>query len=165
MNIARRVPEAFKMNASVIRKHDERVRALHAAVQPYKAEEILIVTGRNIFYPATINRLPIRNDELFRELSATLPEYTVLEIAPDRDYHLRANQYNTDLVYDSTIIIPESVEYVLFAFNHLPQEQQPNNLLLERQTDPNDQFQPYYLGVMTRPFTFVGYTVQRDKDI
>ncbi|MDP3970269.1 MAG: DUF2723 domain-containing protein [bacterium] len=156
--MARKSDVLFKMNATIIQKRDDSITDFNEVITAYSPDEILVVASRNIFYPAKINQLPVRNDEIFRELSATLPDYYVFEIAPDRDYYLEAHNNEMELIYDTTITVPDSVKYVLFAVNWLTDSDKPTGILISREGE-------HYIGIMQKPFTYKGFTVQQEKDI
>lgn len=162
--LARKNAILFKLNASTIQREANRIIALDELVtNAYDPSEVLVVAGRNIMYPAQINRLPVRNDEIFRELSATLPEYTVAQVAPGYDYYLQSHGYITNTYEDTTTItVPDTVRYVIFALNQLAPADYPNGILIERRHI--NETEPYFIGVMDKAFTFQGFTIQHDRD-
>lgn len=162
--LARKNAILFKLNAATIQRESGRIMALDQLVtDAYDPTEVLVVAGRNIMYPARINRLPVRNDEIFRELSATLPEYTVVQVAPGYDYYLQSQGYITNTYEDTTTItVPDTVRYVIFALNQLAPADYPNGILIERMHI--NETEPYFIGIMDKAFTFQGFTIQHDRD-
>ncbi|EKD79503.1 MAG: hypothetical protein ACD_41C00053G0003 [uncultured bacterium] len=155
-HLARWSPNLFKLNAASIRESDAKLTAFVQAIQQYPAEQTLIIAGRDILYPSPANGLLIRNDEVFRELSALVSDYHSIEVAPGRDYYLTAQFNQMEAVYQSTITLPNEVKYIVFALDVLP-DNQPGDILTTASTG-------YHLGVMDRPWTLLGFTFRRAND-
>lgn len=160
--IAQKSTNTFKMNAQLIRQSDARILGLQDLVNSYDPNEVVVVAARNIMYPSAVNGLPVRNDEIFRELGATLPDYPVVQLVPDRGNYLLTQQYTTEQIDGWNVILPDTTKYVIFALNNLTDQQIPREMILEKRYTDNNQ--PYYFGLLERPFTFAGYTVQREID-
>jgi len=161
--LARNYSNLFKMNATLIQRNDDRLEAYHDLITKYDPATTVVVAARNIAYPAT-NGLPIRNDELFRELSAIIPNYQVVEVAPNRRYFLQAQASAMSTVKTTTVTVPNDTQYVIFALNMLPSSSQPTGLQLERQA-LSAGATSYYIGDMTQSFTFAGFTFKRPMDL
>lgn len=154
---ARQAPQLFKLNAALLQQNDHRAGQLVVGIRQYSPDEVLVITGRNISYPAS-NGLPIRNDELFRELSALLPEYTVVQIASDADTYLFAKEYTMETRKEPKLVLPQTVKYIIIALDQIPKEGMPEGISLEREALPDSQH--YYLGVMKQPFTFYNIAIK-----
>lgn len=124
-HLARYTPNLFKWNRTIINDSDRYLSGVREIVNYYPADETVIVTGRDLLYPSPANGLPIRNDEVFREVSYLLPEYQVVEIAPQRDYYLESTQYQMEVAYSTTVTIPNTARYVLFMVDVIPSAMQP----------------------------------------
>lgn len=162
-HLARIAPNLFKLNWSAIKQNDTKLASIVVAMTAYPPEQTMIVTGRDLLYPSPANGLLIRNDELLRELSAVLPDYTVIEVAPGRDYFLQtyANQMTT--IYQRTITLPNELHYVVFMLDHFPPDQQPDQLMTT--TLPLSETDAFYqLGIMDKSWQFAGFTFQRQAD-
>lgn len=156
-------PNLFKLNTTVIQRNDDRLQALHDLVQQYDSTKTIVVTGRNILYPAS-NGLQVRNDELFRQLSAILPNYQVVEVAPNRDYVLQADNATMQTIKHHAVIVPDTTTYVIFALDMIPSSSQPSGIILEQRALPAGDMH-YYLGIMDKPFSFEGITFKRTADL
>lgn len=162
-HLARMTPNLFKLNWAAIQQNDTKLTSIVAALAAYPPEQTVIVTGRDLLYPSPANGLLIRNDELLRELSAVLPEYTVVEVAPGRDYFLQTYANQMETTYQRTITLPNETRYVVFMLDYFPPDQQPDQFL----TTPlalagTDAW--YQLGIMDRPWQFAGFTFRRQAD-
>ncbi len=155
-HLARRAPNLFKLNAASLRESDQKLANLAQAIQLYPIDQTLILTGRDMLYPSPANGLLIRNDEVFRELSALLPDYHIVEVAPDRDYYLSAQANLMETSYSQEIILPNNLRYVIFALDVLPNEQ-PNTMLTTAQAG-------YHLGIMDGAWSMAGFTFRREAD-
>lgn len=158
--IAHKTDTPFKMNAALITQSDDRLLSLEAVAQEYDPENTVIIATRNLLYTAK-NGLPVRNDEIFRELSVELPQFTVIQLGNKYERYLFSEQYKMTNVPSTTVMVPDTTRYILFAINQIPAAESPNGMFIERRTIGDE---PYYLGIMEKPFTFLGFTVQRDKD-
>lgn len=159
---ARQWPNAFKMNRHVIAEQDQKHLAYRAVLKNYDPARTIIMSGRNVTYTSPLNGLTIRNDELFRELSVMVPQYRMLELGPGRDYFLDATNFTLATTYEQTITVPTTTRYVIFALHVLPSEHQPAGLILERQRLEGTPYY-YYLGIMDKPWQWLGYTIQYDS--
>lgn len=155
-HLARWTPNLFKLNAASIRENDQKLTNLRETIKIYPSEQTLIIAGRDLLYPSPANGLLIRNDEVFRELSAVLPDYHIIEVAPGRDYYLTAQYNQMDAIYAQDIIVQNDLRYVVFALDVLPVGQ-PSTMLTTAYTG-------YHLGIMDRPWTLVGFTFRREAD-
>lgn len=155
-HLARWMPNLFKLNAASIRESDAKLGTLADVIRTYPVDQTLVIAGRDVLYPSPANGLLIRNDEVFRELSAVLPEYHIVEIAPNRDYYLTAQDNQMDAVYDTTITQPNQVKYMLFALDTFPPTP-PSDIITTAQAG-------YQLGIMNQPWTFLGFTFRRTND-
>ncbi|MBI2415739.1 MAG: DUF2723 domain-containing protein [Candidatus Kerfeldbacteria bacterium] len=155
--LARQLPMLFKLNASYIQQTDDRLTTLQEVVQSYDPATTVILAGRNVTYPAAGNGLPVRNDEVFRELSAIVPMSHLIEVSPNRQYYLEAQQYQLTWHNTTTITVPSSTRHVIIMLQTIPPQQLPQGILLERRSA--NYGQTYYVGVMTGPFSLFNYTV------
>lgn len=156
---ARAMPNLFKMNRYLIADQDAKHEAYLEILQQYDPAQTLIITGRGITYNSLLNGLSIRNDELFRELSAIAPQYHIIELGPERDYYLSADQNTMTTTYAETLSVPPTIRYVIFALDMIPSGLQPEGLLLERRRLPGSD-QSYYLGIMDKPWHWLSYTIE-----
>lgn len=154
---ARQAPQLFKLNAALLQQNDDRAEQLVAVISQYRPEEVLVITGRNISYPAS-NGLPIRNDELFRELSAILPEYTIIQVASDADTYLWAQEYIMETHKEPKLALPQTVKYIIIALDQIPKEGMPKGITLEHKALVGSQY--YYVGSMKQPFTFYNIAIK-----
>lgn len=159
---ARWAPQLFKLNATILSQTDKRTGNLVSAIKAYAPDEILVIAGRNITYPAS-NGLPIRNDELFRELSATLPAYQVIQIAPDNTAVLSAQHYIMESLTKPSLVVSDNIKYVFIALDKIPPKGMPNGLNIKIHDLPGEQH--YYIGEMNTPFTFYEITVKHQSAI
>lgn len=156
-SLARKLPQMFLMNATMLRGSEEHLVGLIELAASYKPEEVLIITGRNISYPAP-NGLPIRNNELFRELGATLPEYLVMQIASDSDKYMRMQHNKTKHVDKTELVLPQNVKYIIIALDRIPKGAEPEGLITEPFILPGGH--QYYFGTMKDTFTFYQITIK-----
>ena len=161
---ARLAPNLFKLNRTVLAEHDATMAAYETMLATADPATTVIVTVRDVMYPAAANNLPVRNPELFRELSLLAPEFLVIELAPQRDYFLSANAFTMTTTYDSSVVVPDTIRTVLIPAHMLPDSAQPSDLIIERQALPNVTSR-YYRGIMDKPWRFLGYTIQRPADL
>ncbi len=162
-HLARWTPNLFKWNRTIIHDSDIYLQGVQEIAQHYPAEETMIITSRDLLYPSPINGLMIRNDEIFREISYSLPNYPIYEVAPKRDYYLQSHQYQMGIIYDQTVVIPNTTRYVLFVIDVIPSGMQPVGLLTEAVTVPGTSHQ-LHVGVIDQPWTFGTVTVMRQAD-
>lgn len=155
-HLARWTPNLFKLNAASIRESDAKLINLIQAIRTYPVDQTIVVAGRDMLYPSPANGLLIRNDEVFRELSAVLPDYHIIEVAQGRNYYLSAQANQMEAVYAQDIIVPNDLRYVVFALDVLP-EGQPSTMLTTAQTG-------YHLGIMDQPWSVTGFTFRRQAD-
>ncbi len=158
--VARKIPELFQLNAALLKNSDVRLGEFVDAVSMYSPEEVVVITGRNVKYPAS-NGLLIRNDERFRELGASLPEYLVVQISSDSEEYIQTQQYKTKHVKKPVLVLPHSVKYIIIALNHIPVGDEPKGLAIETKTLPGGQ--QYYAGSIEDMFTFYQVTIKRGK--
>ncbi|MBI4407256.1 MAG: DUF2723 domain-containing protein [Candidatus Kerfeldbacteria bacterium] len=162
-HLARITPNLFKLNRVAIKQNDTKLTSIMAAMTAYPPSQTVIVTGRDLLYPSPANGLLIRNDELLRELSAMLPDYTVVEVAPGRDYFLQAYANQMETTYQRTITLPNELHYVVFMLDYFPSDQLPDQLMTTAlPLSGTDAF--YQLGIMDQPWEFAGFTFQREAD-
>lgn len=157
-HVARKLPEFFQINAALLRNSDARLAEITNAVSMYSPEEVVVISGRNVLYPAT-NGLMIRNDERFRELGAILPNYLHIQIASDSTEYIKFQNYTTKNIDKSIIALPYTVKYIIIALDQIPEGDEPVGLTLETKTLPGGQ--QYYLGTMEDTFTFYQVTIKR----
>ncbi len=162
-HLARVVPNLFKLNRVAINQNDTKLTSIIAALAVYPPDQTVIVTGRDMLYPSPANGLLIRNDELLRELSAVLSDYTVIEVAPGRDYFLQTYANQMETTYQRTITLPNETRYVVFMLDHFPPDQPPDQLMTTTlPLSGTDAF--YQLGIMDKPWQFAGFTFRRQAD-
>lgn len=160
--LTRFAPALSKTNFSFLVESDARVQRLVSLIQQHPPENTLVITGRDVLYPATRTHLPMRNDEIFRELSATLTPYQVIQLQPNSEKYLSAKNAQTHKVMSKLIEVDNSIQYVIFVFDELSIEQKPQHIVVEKyKLSPN---QSYYIGSMDWPFQFLGYTIQHERD-
>lgn len=155
-HLARWTPNLFKLNAASIRESDAKLTNLTQAIRAYPVDQTIVVAGRDMLYPSPANGLLIRNDEVFRELSAILPDYHIIEVAPGRTYYLTAQANRMEAVYDRTVTLGNEVKYIVFALDVLPADQ-PQDLLTAA-------YDGYHVAIMDKPWTFVDFTFWRQAD-
>lgn len=155
-------PALTKTNLSFVWESDARIQRLVQLIQQYPAEQTLVVAGRNVFYPATRSHVPVRNDEIFRELSASLPNYQVVQLSPKGQTYLSAKNAMLQEVKGSEVRVSNDITYVIFAFDQLAGDQIPKGIIVERR--PLSAQQAYYIGSLDWPFQFLGYTIQHERD-
>ncbi|EKD76298.1 MAG: hypothetical protein ACD_43C00161G0002 [uncultured bacterium] len=161
---ARLAPNLFKLNRFVLAEHDETVAAYETMLATADPATTVIITVRDVMYPAAANNLAVRNSELFRELSVLGPDFQVIELAPQRNYFLTATSAAMATTYDNTVLVPDSTHTIIVAAHMLPDSVMPTNLILGREQLPNVTSR-YYRGIMDKPWTFLGYTIERPADL
>ena len=164
-HLARWSSLVFKWNRDSIVESDTYLAGIQQLVEQYPADQTIVITGRDMIYPSAANGLPLRNDEVFREVSYLLPGYTTFELAPERDYYLVSDQWIMDTKHETAVIVPNTTRYVLFVLDVIPSGMQPQGLY---HTEPvniagtNHQIQ---VGVMDTPWTMGSIQFERSADI
>lgn len=157
--IARITPNGFRMNRHVIAEQDAKHEAYRKLLLDYNPETTIIVTGRGISYTSPINGLVVRNDELFRELSAITPEYRIIELGQNRSYYLEAYQATMSTIYAQTIVVPTETRDILFALSVIPDDRKPENIIIERTRLLHVPHFTYH-GIMDKPWRWLGFTIE-----
>lgn len=161
---ARVAPNLFKLNRTVLAEHDATMAAYQAILSTADPTTTVIIAVRDVTYPAAANKLPVRNAELFRELSLLEPAFLTIEVAPQRHYYLSARAATMTTTYDTTILVPDTTHTIIIAAHMLPDDVLPNDMFVERSVLPNVTSR-YYRGIMDKPWSFLGYTIQRSADL
>ncbi|MFA5994964.1 MAG: DUF2723 domain-containing protein [Patescibacteria group bacterium] len=147
-------PALAEANISNIKASEQRMQNLKILIEQYPAEATLVITGRDVLYGNNI-----RNDEPFRELSAVLPDYQIMQFSPNYLDYLSAQHNQLIRANTNTVAVAKSIKYVILVFDQLPNTVKPTRLLLEQRALSDNQ--AYYIGIMDYPFTFLGHTIQR----
>lgn len=161
---ARVAPNLFKLNRTVLAEHDATMMAYQTVLSTADPTTTVIVAVRDVTYPAAANNLPVRNAELFRELSLLAPAILTIEVAPQRNYYLSARTATMSTTYDTTIIVPDTTHTVIIAAHMLPDGMLPKSMFVERTALPSVTSR-YYRGIMDKPWRFLGYTIERSADL
>ncbi len=160
--IAHRIPQTFKFNAQLLENSDAQLEEIVTAAQEFSPEETLIITGRNIVYPSSVNGLPIRNDEIFRELSAALPGYTVVQIASDVPGYLYSKDNVMTTHSKKKLLLPSSIQHVIIAVEQIPDSDIPEDITLQRVETQSGK--AFYTGTMEDSFSFYQITIQHERN-
>ncbi len=163
--LARWSPNLFKWNRTIISESDQYLAGVEELVKQYPSDQTIIITGRDWLYPSPANGLPIRNDEVFREISYLLPDYTTYELAPERDYYLVSNDWQMDTSHQTTIIVPNTIRYVLFIVDVIPSGMQPQGLFTTQAATVTGTNHAIQVGVMDTPWTVGNITFERSADL
>ncbi|MFH1536636.1 MAG: DUF2723 domain-containing protein [Patescibacteria group bacterium] len=129
-------PWLTKFSANKIIENDKKLETIFTSINNYinsrglNDKEVIMIVPRNLFYME--NGIEMRNDEIFRQIMYYYPNIEILELAPNRDYYLKGENYKTETVKKNKYSLSENKKAAIFVANNIEEQDMPTNLKLQK---------------------------------
>jgi len=149
--ISRVDPWFFKFNYAMIRNNDIKTKYLIHEIRKNNNAKTMVLAVRNLLYTHS-SGLSERNDENFRQIMFYLPQYAVYEVAPNRNFFIKGENYTTKNVFKNRISFSDKINKIIILSEQIDEKDMPTNLSLMQQ-------EGYYEGNLdgVDKFDFLGF--------